>query len=116
MVLPAFRLHQIYSIALNADIDVLITNLSSINLENVKKALDSKQSSGSISIIPGRLALCIDSRTIYISGNIIGSNKYIIGESSCNEAQIIPLNLSEVQLKTVLEYIYHMCKSLVLKI
>jgi hypothetical protein len=109
MTLPAFRLHQIYSIAFSTELDVLIANLSSIDLKTLKIALDSKQSSGMLHIVPHRLSVDLGKNSICITGYQIAPGRYIVGDAAAHEIFILPLAVSSEQLRTTLEYVYHTC-------
>lgn len=111
MVLPAFRLHQMYSVAFSKEIEIIFTDLDAINMNELKEFLDSKQI-GRVNIVPHALSLNSTDRSIAIVGHKIRKNTWIIGEDRLGELTIIKYDLSDEQIRIALGYVYNTCNNL----
>ncbi len=100
-----------YSIAFSKDMDVILTNLDLINIDELKEFLDSKQS-GKVNVVSHALSLDLKGDSIAIVGHKIRENTWIISEDRSGELMIFKHNISDEQIRTALDYTYHMCNNL----
>jgi hypothetical protein len=111
MVLPAFRLHQMYAVAFSKDIEVIFSDLDAVNQSELKAYLDSKQE-GRVHIVNQALTLDLKDRTMTIVGHKIRDNTWIIGEDRCGDILIFKHSLSNEDIYVAIQYIYHMLNTL----
>lgn len=111
MVYPAVRLTQFYSVAFSESIEIIFPRLDLINMDELKKYLDSKQLN-MMSIVPRCLSFDLDSRTIAIVGYRIGKTQWILTDDGRGDMTIFKHNLTDEEIHTAITYLYHMYQNL----
>ena len=111
MVYPAVRLTQFYSAAFSESIEIIFPRLDLINMDELKKYLDSKQSN-MLSIVSRCLTLDSESRSIAIVGYRISKTQWILTEDGRGDMTIFKHNLSDEDIHTAVQYLYHMYNNL----
>jgi hypothetical protein len=114
MVLPAVRLHQMYSITFNNSVDVALHDIRLVDINALDTYLHSKQDKDIIHIVPHKLYVNVRTKELCIVGHLLKKGKWIVCESDSGSSNIIPLTISDKDLHTTLEYLYHVYNNIVL--
>lgn len=111
MVFPAIKLHQLYSLNLCDDIDIIFEDLSMIDIKHIEEVIKSN-TYDKIIIVPHILTINVSESSIYLTGSKINSTTYIINKQGRGDIYLFNYNCSKQNIITGLEHLYHMYKSL----
>ncbi len=112
MVFPAVKLHQLYSLNLYDGLDVILEDLSMLDIEALEGVMKTKQV-GNINIVDRILSINTTTKTIQIVGNKINESTYIINRQGRGDIILLAYKCSDETILTAIEYMYHMYKTLV---
>ncbi len=111
MVFPEIRLHQLYSLNLCEDLDIIFEDLSMIDIKHIEDVIKSL-TYDKLSIVPGILTINTTNNTISLTGNKINSTTYMINKQGRGDILFITYNIPTQNIITCLEHLYHIYKSL----
>jgi hypothetical protein len=111
MVFPAIKLHQLYSLSLYDELNIIFEDLDMINMDNLKKIVTTKQL-GYIQIVDRSLTMNTNTNSMTIVGNKINDSTYIVKRDGSGDIFILTYKCTDETILTGLEYLYHMHKSI----
>jgi hypothetical protein len=110
MIYPSVKLHQLYSINISSDIDIVFEELTQINLEDLKNIVINKLYDV-IQIIPEQLVINAKNNEITLKGYKLNNNTYILGIDKSGTEYKLKYSSNDDMI-TGIEYLYHMYKNL----
>lgn len=113
MYYPAIKLHQLYSLNVCEEIDVIFESLDMVNMNNLDKAIKTKDYDIINVVSPMRLSINTINKTITIVGHKINDRTYIINKNGEGDIVVIKYSCDNQNIITGIEYLYHMYKNLV---
>ena len=91
MVLPAVKLHQLYSLNFYDGLDVIFEDLEMVNMNNLAEVIKTKKYDR-IEIVDKLFRINTIDRTIIIIGNKINDTTYIINKAGKGDILILSYN------------------------
>jgi hypothetical protein len=111
MSCPGVHLHQLYSVHLSDEIEVLFSNLQMVDKDALGEFL--KTNKKSVSIVPGKLSVNLVHKQITISGFALNEKRFMVCENPGSTSYILTYKTENKNVLTAIEYLYHMYNNLV---
>jgi len=111
MVFPAIRLHQLYSLNLNDGLEIIFEDLSMIDMNALKSAIDNKMFD-KLELVPRTLSFNMSDKTLTVFGHRIRKGKYMVNMERNGDIHMITYDVSNENIIRGLEYLYHMILTL----
>jgi hypothetical protein len=111
MYYPHVKLHQLYSLKVCDDIDVIFEELEMIDIDKLDEAIKTKNYDR-IDIVPNIFSINTVESTMTIVGHKINDSIYIVNKAGKGDIMIINYNCKKQNIITGIEYLYHMYKNL----
>lgn len=112
MIFPAVKLHQLYSLNLYENFDVIFESLEMVDMNNLSEAIKSNDFDNVV-VVPKLLSINTKDKTITIVGHKINNKTYMLNKAGNGDIYFLNYNCEKQNIVTGIEYLYHMHKNLV---
>lgn len=112
MVCPAVKLHELYSIQFFKGLDILFEDLNIVNCNELKKIINTP-------ILPTKctvnewFSIDTNTKTIHLQAYMLNATTYFVTREGRGTRIEIPYTCPDKDIRTGLEYLYHMYNNLV---
>lgn len=112
MYYPSIRLHQLYSLNICEEVDVIFEGLEMVDVNKLAETIKTKNYD-KIDVVSTLFSINTIEKTMIIIGHKINDRTYIINKAGKGDIIMIKYNCEKEQVITGIEYLYHMYKNLV---
>ena len=110
-MIPAVKMHQMYSLNLYNGLDIIFENLEMVDKDNLAEVINTKNYDR-IEIVDKSFVINTINRTMTIVGNKINDTTYLINKAGNGDIIMINYNCEKQNIISGIEYLYHICTSL----
>jgi hypothetical protein len=112
MYYPAIKLHQLYSLNVCEDVDVIFEELEMVDINNLSEVINTKKYD-KIDIVPTIFSINTVEKTMTITGHKINDRTYIINKTGKGDIMFVNYNCEKETVVKGIDYLYHMTNNLI---